>query len=142
MVGEEVKIGDYLFSIMGKDQSQIILIELLESLSGKVSTDTEAIVNGEIHSKISAISHYLSNNGTITAKIALPYENIQDTDPLKNAANKEEFARNTARSTAAYTLVREDASTGLTPKLPLEASYSRGLLHNRLCRCAAHNQST
>ncbi|WP_341788886.1 MULTISPECIES: UvrD-helicase domain-containing protein [unclassified Rickettsia] len=47
-------------------------------------------------------------------------------DHLENAANKEEFIGNTERSTAAYTLVREDASTGLTHKLPLEASYTSG----------------
>ncbi|AAY61814.1 murein biosynthesis integral membrane protein MurJ [Rickettsia felis] len=47
------------------------------------------------------------------------------TDFLYNVANKEEFERNTeAHATAAYTLVREDASTGLTHKLPLEASYA------------------
>ncbi|CEO16486.1 hypothetical protein RMONA_00290 [Rickettsia monacensis] len=39
----------------------------------------------------------------------------------------EEFEGNTERSTAAYTLVREDASTGLTYKLPLEASYAKSL---------------
>ncbi|WP_032139630.1 septal ring lytic transglycosylase RlpA family protein [Rickettsia tamurae] len=49
-------------------------------------------------------------------------------DLLHNEANKEEFEGNTERSTAAYTLVREDASTGLTYKLPLRASYARGLL--------------
>ncbi|KJV59080.1 integral membrane protein MviN [Rickettsia felis str. Pedreira] len=44
---------------------------------------------------------------------------------MYNVANKEEFERNTeAHATAAYTLVREDASTGLTHKLPLEASYA------------------
>ncbi|XP_044733134.1 ATP-dependent helicase/nuclease subunit A-like [Chrysoperla carnea] len=47
-------------------------------------------------------------------------------DHLENAANKEEFIGNTERSTAAYTLVREDASTGWTHKLPLEASYTSG----------------
>ncbi len=46
------------------------------------------------------------------------------TDFLHNVANKEEFEGNTERRTAAYTLVREDASTGLTHKLPLEASYA------------------
>ncbi|MFV9957053.1 MAG: murein biosynthesis integral membrane protein MurJ [Rickettsia conorii subsp. raoultii] len=50
------------------------------------------------------------------------------TDFLHNVANKEEFEGNTERSTAAYTLVREDASTGLTYKLPLEASYARSRL--------------
>ncbi|AFC69812.1 multidrug transporter MurJ [Rickettsia amblyommatis] len=50
------------------------------------------------------------------------------TDFLHNVANKEEFEGNTERSTATYTLVREDASTGLTHKLPLEASYARSRL--------------
>jgi len=45
-------------------------------------------------------------------------------DFLHNTANKEEFEGNTSPRTAAYTLVREDASTGLTHKLPLEASYA------------------
>nr|WP_029374427.1 palindromic element RPE1 domain-containing protein [Rickettsia conorii] len=47
-------------------------------------------------------------------------------DLLENEANKEEFVGNTERSI----LVREDASTGLTYKLPLEASYARGLIDN------------
>ncbi|HJD59431.1 MAG TPA: palindromic element RPE1 domain-containing protein [Rickettsia endosymbiont of Omalisus fontisbellaquei] len=47
---------------------------------------------------------------------------------MHNAANKEKFEGNTEHRTAAYTLVREDSSTGLTYKLPLEASYARGLL--------------
>ncbi len=72
MVGDGVKIGDYLFSITGADKSQSVFIELPESLSGKVLASTKAIVNGKIHSEVFAISHYLSNNGTITAKIALP----------------------------------------------------------------------
>lgn len=72
MVGDEVKISDYLFSITGADKSQSVFIELPESLSGKVLAGTKTIVNGKIHSEVFAISHYLSNNGTITAKIALP----------------------------------------------------------------------
>ncbi|ASX28432.1 phenylalanine--tRNA ligase subunit beta [Rickettsia sp. MEAM1 (Bemisia tabaci)] len=46
---------------------------------------------------------------------------------LHNEANKGEFVGNTEHSTAAYKEVREDASTRLTPKLPLEASYVKGL---------------
>ncbi|ABV79198.1 phenylalanyl-tRNA synthetase subunit beta [Rickettsia bellii OSU 85-389] len=46
---------------------------------------------------------------------------------LHNEANKGEFVGNTEHSIAAYKEVREDASTGLTPKLPLEASYVKGL---------------
>ena len=55
-------------------------------------------------------------------------------DLLENEANKEEFEGNTERSTAAYTLVREDASTGSTYKLPLEASYARRSNRNILSR--------
>ncbi|WP_341787615.1 palindromic element RPE1 domain-containing protein [Rickettsia endosymbiont of Cantharis rufa] len=46
---------------------------------------------------------------------------------MRNTANKEEFVGDTERSTTAYTLVREDTSTGSTHKLPLEASYTRSL---------------
>ncbi|AFC71682.1 ELM1/GtrOC1 family putative glycosyltransferase [Rickettsia australis] len=49
-------------------------------------------------------------------------------DLLYNVANKKKFVGYTKRSTAAYTLVREDASTGSTHKLPLEASDARGLI--------------
>lgn len=50
-------------------------------------------------------------------------------DFLHNVANKEEFAGNTeALATAAYKKVREDASLGSTPKLPLGASYAKNLL--------------
>ena len=52
-------------------------------------------------------------------------------DFLHNVANKEEFEGDTSLRTAAYTLVREDSSTGSTHKLPLEASYARSLLKNR-----------
>ncbi|CAK6508677.1 MAG: palindromic element RPE1 domain-containing protein [Rickettsia helvetica] len=48
-------------------------------------------------------------------------------DCLQNEANKEEFEGDTKRSTAAYKEVREDASTGSTYKLPLEASYASSL---------------
>ncbi len=61
-------------------------------------------------------------------------DKIGATNFLHNTANKEEFEGNTEHSTAAYTLVREDASTGLTYKLPLEASYARSLLIFFLCR--------
>ncbi|MFP3012429.1 MAG: palindromic element RPE1 domain-containing protein [Rickettsia sp.] len=56
-------------------------------------------------------------------------ELFKSIDLLHSEANKEEFERDTETlATAAYTLVREDASTGLTYKLPLEASYARGLI--------------
>ncbi len=55
-------------------------------------------------------------------------------DFLHNVANKEEFEGNTERSTAAYSNVREDASTGLTYKLPLEASYARSLMKEQFLK--------
>ncbi|HJD54133.1 MAG TPA: palindromic element RPE1 domain-containing protein [Rickettsia endosymbiont of Proechinophthirus fluctus] len=48
-------------------------------------------------------------------------------DCLQNEANKEAFEGDTERGTAAYIDVREDASTGSTYKLPLEASYVSSL---------------
>ncbi|WP_347938663.1 efflux RND transporter periplasmic adaptor subunit [Rickettsia oklahomensis] len=125
-VGDEIKIGDYLFSITGTENSQSIFIELPESLSEKVGIDTEVLIAGKIKSKIGAVSHYLSDNGTITAKIILPCA----TDFLNNEAPKKEFEGNTSTRTAVYKEIHKDASTGLTYKLPLKMSYSKNLLHN------------
>lgn len=49
-------------------------------------------------------------------------------DCLQNEANKEAFEGDTERGTAAYIDGREDASTGSTYKLPLEAIYVRRLV--------------
>ena len=46
---------------------------------------------------------------------------------MHNVTNKEEFKGDTSLRTAAYTLVREDSSTGSTYKLSLEASYAESL---------------
>ncbi|QCS24753.1 palindromic element RPE1 domain-containing protein [Rickettsia parkeri] len=46
-------------------------------------------------------------------------------DCLQNEANKEAFEGDMERGTAAYIDVREDASTGSTYKLPLEASLKK-----------------
>ncbi len=42
-----------------------------ESLSGKVGVEPEVLIAGKIKSTIGAVSHYLSDNGTLTAKIIL-----------------------------------------------------------------------
>ncbi|MFP3012966.1 MAG: palindromic element RPE1 domain-containing protein [Rickettsia sp.] len=47
---------------------------------------------------------------------------------MHNVVNTKEFEENTKHRTAAYTIVREDSSIGLTYKLPLETSYARGLI--------------
>ncbi|AXU06170.1 palindromic element RPE1 domain-containing protein [Rickettsia japonica] len=44
---------------------------------------------------------------------------------LSKSAYREEFKRDTERSTAAYIDIREDASTGSTSKLPLEAKFGK-----------------
>ncbi|WP_392505613.1 palindromic element RPE1 domain-containing protein [Rickettsia sp. 2024-CO-Wats] len=48
-------------------------------------------------------------------------------DCLQNEANKEAFKGDTEHGTAAYIDVCEDASTGSTYKLPLEANYVSSL---------------
>ncbi|MCX4080068.1 palindromic element RPE1 domain-containing protein [Rickettsia rhipicephali] len=48
---------------------------------------------------------------------------------MHNLSYKEELEGNTKHSTAAYIKVREDASTGLTYKLPLEGGYARSLVN-------------
>jgi len=62
-------------------------------------------------------------------------------DLLYTEANKEEFKGDTEHSTAAYKKVREDASTGSTYKLPLEASYARGLLRILIFTAISFNLS-
>ena len=52
---------------------------------------------------------------------------MTNTDFLYNETNKEGFAGDTERRTAAYKNVREDSSNGSTHKLPLEASYTENL---------------
>ncbi|WP_121543627.1 palindromic element RPE1 domain-containing protein [Candidatus Rickettsia colombianensi] len=49
---------------------------------------------------------------------------------MHNLSYKEEFEGNTERSTGRVHLVCEDASTGLTYKLPLEGGYARSLVQN------------
>ncbi|GAA5251974.1 hypothetical protein KNCP2_02620 [Candidatus Rickettsia kedanie] len=44
---------------------------------------------------------------------------------LSKPAYREKFKGDTAHGTAAYTLVREDASTGSTSKLPLESKFGK-----------------
>ncbi|MDJ1288801.1 MAG: palindromic element RPE1 domain-containing protein, partial [Candidatus Midichloria mitochondrii] len=74
--------------------------------------------------KFIAITGSVGKTSTKEAlKTLLTEANYKSLDLLYNEANKEEFEGNTERSTAAYTLVREDVSSGLTYKLPLEASY-------------------
>ena len=45
--------------------------------------------------------------------------------PLRKLAYREEFEGDTEHRTTAYTLVREDSSTGSTYKLPLEVEFGK-----------------
>ncbi|NDB82575.1 MAG: efflux RND transporter periplasmic adaptor subunit [Alphaproteobacteria bacterium] len=75
-VSDEVKIGDYLFSIIEEGDFNIF-VELPENLRSQITTKdiVQTIVSDSkiIEGKVIAVSDYLSNNGTITAKIILPF---------------------------------------------------------------------
>lgn len=70
--GDNVKKGDFLFSLINKEDSSAIF-ELPESLHGKIFKDTEVILsddNGNNSTgKIITITPYLSNQGTITIEV-------------------------------------------------------------------------
>ncbi|WP_121542625.1 UDP-N-acetylmuramoyl-tripeptide--D-alanyl-D-alanine ligase [Candidatus Rickettsia colombianensi] len=107
------------------DKDKIILVEdCFEALQKMALYKRE-----NSKAKFIAITGSVGKTSTKEAlKTLLTETNYKSLDPLYNEANKEEFEGDTERSTAAYTLVREDVSTGLTYKLPLEASYIRGLV--------------
>jgi RND family efflux transporter MFP subunit len=77
-IGDEVKIGDYLFSLIAKSDFYVF-VELPQIMHGKVSTNDVVTVKNQhnkvTYGKILAISDYVSNNGTITAKLEFPYSN-------------------------------------------------------------------
>ncbi len=72
-VGDEVKIGDYLFSLVAPDD-KIIFLELPENMHSKIDQNSliyaRDINNNKIQGKIIDVSDYLNENGTMTAKIA------------------------------------------------------------------------
>ncbi|BFD46485.1 MAG: efflux RND transporter periplasmic adaptor subunit [Rickettsia endosymbiont of Sergentomyia squamirostris] len=75
-IGDKVKQGDYLFSIIAQNSTtDNILIELPESLYNQVSESTNLVITdnkgGLINGKIAEISQYVSDNGTISAKIII-----------------------------------------------------------------------
>lgn len=75
-VSDEVQVGDYLFSLT-TNSIFYIFVELPETMRKKVLTSDEVQVRTKegkvIPGKILAVSDYLSNNGTITAKLEFPY---------------------------------------------------------------------
>ncbi|WP_417904802.1 efflux RND transporter periplasmic adaptor subunit [Candidatus Tisiphia endosymbiont of Micropterix aruncella] len=73
-IGDKIKQGDYLFSIIAQNSTtNNILMELPEELYNQVSESTNLVITdnkgGLINGKIAEISQYVSDNGTISAKI-------------------------------------------------------------------------
>jgi RND family efflux transporter MFP subunit len=75
--GDDVKDGDYLFSLIAKG-NKTIFIELPEILFGKIDNDSDVfaydINNQKAQGSVLAVSNYLNDNGTITAKLAFSPE--------------------------------------------------------------------
>jgi RND family efflux transporter MFP subunit len=75
--GDDIKAGDYLFSLVANG-SKTIFIELPETLYGKVDQNSDVFVfdinEKKSQGSIIAVSNYLNDNGTITAKLAFPNE--------------------------------------------------------------------
>ena len=76
-IGDDVKIGDYLFSLIA-DGKKTIFVELPETLFGKIDKNSEVYVfdihNNKTRGSVLAVSNYINDNGTITAKLAFPYK--------------------------------------------------------------------
>lgn len=74
-IGDQIKVGDYLFSLVASG-NKTIFIELPETLYGKINDTSEVFIidlsNNKVTGKIIAVSDYLSQQGTITAKVILP----------------------------------------------------------------------
>ena len=74
-VGNNTKMGDYLFTIIASG-GKVINVELPESLSGKIDSNSEVSVydtaGNKVKGHIDAVSDYLNDNGTISANITFP----------------------------------------------------------------------
>lgn len=72
---DEVKVGDYLFSMVAKGE-KIIFVEVPENLLGKITPDSiiKAIDADKmlISGQILAVADYVSANGTVTLKALFP----------------------------------------------------------------------
>ena len=71
--GDDVKTGDYLFSLVAKGD-KTVFIELPENMYSKIDQNsliyTTDFDNKKIQGRVIAVSDYLNDNGTITAKLA------------------------------------------------------------------------
>jgi membrane fusion protein (multidrug efflux system) len=75
--GDEIKVGDYLFSFIANGD-KILFLELPENLLGKIDENTIINVkdtdNKDVTGKILASTDYVSNTGTVTVKAIFPKE--------------------------------------------------------------------
>ena len=71
--GDDIKIGEYLFSLIAKGD-KTIFIELPENMYSKIDQNSLIYAldsnNVKIQGRVIAVSNYLNDNGTITAKLS------------------------------------------------------------------------
>jgi RND family efflux transporter MFP subunit len=74
-VGDEIKIGAYLFSIFSAGE-KYFFVDLPEVLLGKINSDSIVYANdldgNEIKGQVLAVSNYVSEQGTLNAKLTFP----------------------------------------------------------------------
>ena len=80
IVGNDIKVKDYLFTIISQNAvTKSILVELPETLHNEVSENTDVVITdnnrNKIKAKIASISQYVSDYGTISARITIDSNN-------------------------------------------------------------------
>lgn len=74
-IGDDIKVGDYLFSLVAKGE-KTIFVELPEIMHSKIDENSGIYVldseGARIQGQVVAVSSYVNDNGTITAKLAFP----------------------------------------------------------------------
>jgi RND family efflux transporter MFP subunit len=74
-IGDDVKMGDYLFSLVAKGD-KTVFVELPEIMHSRIDQNSSIYVSdvggSKIQGQVIAVSDYLNDNGTITAKLAFP----------------------------------------------------------------------
>lgn len=72
---DEVKMGNYLFSIIAEGEKELF-IDLPEKMYGRIDNNSEAYVKDldgkEVQGSVVAVSKYLDDKGTITARLSFP----------------------------------------------------------------------
>ncbi|MGC0371699.1 MAG: hypothetical protein DGJ47_000398 [Rickettsiaceae bacterium] len=74
-IGDDIKMGDYLFTIIS-DGEKTISLEIPEELNNRITLDSQVFITdnsgAKIQGTISAISQYVKENGSISVKITFP----------------------------------------------------------------------